>query len=303
MAANWRRLTDYLAGKPVEVVLSWIELDGIVGGMPRSAIDHFPHWWHGDRPNTRAWRAAGYEAVEIRPGVAVTFRRSAGVALARGTGHEPAARVSRDQLTLRELDGLDPMRSLLIVCCSKAKRCGGSTSLRPPDCREELATARNKIHAKAELDDRRLMPAWHRYKGGFYSMAGESLQTAAAGGRLVILSGGYGVLDGLEPIGWYNRVLRLSEWPRGLLEGVIADRARSTGLDVVAFAASTADYAKLLRRVEWGLPSGRHAVLVTMAGLKGSGNVSMALGESFRAFTSGNPRGFPQQTVVVRLHP
>jgi hypothetical protein len=303
MAANWRRLTDYLAGKPVEVVLSWRELDGIVGGMPRSAIDHFPHWWHGDRPNTRAWRAAGYEAVAIRPGVAVTFRRSTEVALASSTGHEPAARVSRDQLTLQELDGLDPMRSLLIVCCSGAKRCGGSTNLRTPDCPEEFAAARNKVLAKAELDDRTLMPAWQRYKGSFYSKVGTSLQTAAAAGRLVILSGGYGVLDGLEPIGWYNREMRLSEWPRGLLEGVIAERARSTGLDVVAFAASTPDYAKLLRRVEWGLPSGRRAVLVTMSGLRGTRNVSSRLGESFRAFTSGNPRRFPQQTVVVRLHP
>jgi hypothetical protein len=66
MAAQWKLLTEHLASASGDVRLTWSELDAIVGGVPNSAVDHYPQWWHGDRPNTRAWRAAGYEAIEIR---------------------------------------------------------------------------------------------------------------------------------------------------------------------------------------------------------------------------------------------
>jgi hypothetical protein len=79
MAAQWKLLTERLAGASGDVRLTWSELDAIVGGVPNSAVDHYPQWWHGDRPNTRAWRAAGYEAIEIRPGVSVRFVRCGSV--------------------------------------------------------------------------------------------------------------------------------------------------------------------------------------------------------------------------------
>ena len=79
MAAQWKLLTEHLAGASGDVRLTWSELDAIVGGVPNSAVDHFPQWWHGDRPNTRAWRTAGYEAIEIRPGGSVRFVRSVSV--------------------------------------------------------------------------------------------------------------------------------------------------------------------------------------------------------------------------------
>ena len=74
MGADWSALTSYLRGKPETVTVSWRELEDVVGGMPASAIDHAA-WWGGDRPHTRAWKAAGFEVLRKTPGVSVTFRR------------------------------------------------------------------------------------------------------------------------------------------------------------------------------------------------------------------------------------
>ena len=74
MAADWTALTAFLRGKPDSVALTWRELEDLVGGMPASAMDHTA-WWGGDRPHTRAWKAAGYEVAQKRPGTSVTFRR------------------------------------------------------------------------------------------------------------------------------------------------------------------------------------------------------------------------------------
>lgn len=75
--ADWVRLTEWLAERtePV-VVIRWSELEAIVGGLPESATKHYPQWWHGDRPNTRAWRRAGYELVQVDVGRTVTLRKS-----------------------------------------------------------------------------------------------------------------------------------------------------------------------------------------------------------------------------------
>jgi hypothetical protein len=76
--ADYGRLTAALSARAEPVVtMSWQELDEIVGGLSRSAVDHFPQWWHGDRPNTRTWRRAGYELVKAEPGRLVVFRRAA----------------------------------------------------------------------------------------------------------------------------------------------------------------------------------------------------------------------------------
>jgi hypothetical protein len=53
--AVWSALTEHLRARGAATVqLSWDDLDAIVGGMPASATNHYPQWWHGDRPNTRA---------------------------------------------------------------------------------------------------------------------------------------------------------------------------------------------------------------------------------------------------------
>ena len=76
MAADWSALTSYLRGRPDTVTVPWRELEDVVGGMPVSAIDHTA-WWGGDRPHTRAWKAAGFEVLRRSPGISVTFRRVA----------------------------------------------------------------------------------------------------------------------------------------------------------------------------------------------------------------------------------
>src|SRR5664280_2327868 len=75
--ADWARLTQWLVerNEPV-VIIAWNELNAMVGGLPESATKHYPQWWHGDRPNTRAWRRAGYELVRVRVGRTVTLRKS-----------------------------------------------------------------------------------------------------------------------------------------------------------------------------------------------------------------------------------
>ena len=75
--ADWGRLTEWLAERtePV-VIIPWSELNAIVGGLPDSATKHYPQWWQGDRPNTRAWRRAGYELVRVDLGRTVTLKKS-----------------------------------------------------------------------------------------------------------------------------------------------------------------------------------------------------------------------------------
>lgn len=63
-----------------------------------------------------------------------------------------------------------------------------------------------------------------------------------------------------------------------MLERLLADRAADSGLDVVAVASSTTDYAKVLRRTSWHLAPERSAHLLTLRGMRGASAVSGALG-------------------------
>ena len=78
-----------------------------------------------------------------------------------------------------------------------------------------------------------------------------ALAQATATGNVVIISGGYGVARAQEPIGWYDKLLRLADWPPGLLEAALIRRPGGLAPDtVVAFVAQT-PYAQLLRRTPW----------------------------------------------------
>ena len=70
--ANWQRLTDYLIKQGDRVTLTWQELGAIVGGLPPSATNHAA-WWSGDRPQTRAWKKAGYTLERFAVGDRVWF--------------------------------------------------------------------------------------------------------------------------------------------------------------------------------------------------------------------------------------
>ncbi|TCO43610.1 hypothetical protein EV646_112187 [Kribbella antiqua] len=301
MPANWQHLTQFLNGRSEVVHMDWQEFDEIVGGVPASAIDHYPQWWHGDRPQTRAWRAAGYEAEQIRPGRSVVFRRAADASRARTGVSRSVDRLDHSVETDAVLGGLDRSRVLLIVPCSARKRPGGTAAARLLPWPRELVAAQRPVLADAGLDDSRLMPAWQRYDGEFYRAAGAGLRQVAEAGRLIILSGGYGLIDGAELIGTYDRVLSLADWPPGLLEDLLQQRARASNSDVVAFAAATTAYATLLRRIRWDLPAGRRVFLVSVSGLRGAANVSRRLGEACNSFLLGEHPRWPEGIRVEPL--
>jgi hypothetical protein len=304
MAAKWDLLTDYLASANADVRLTWSELEAIVRGLPASAIDHYPQWWHGDRPNTRAWRAAGYEAAEIRPGVSFRFLRSGSVSRATSIQRSrPARRAANPSLpAVDDLSGLDPVRCLIVIPCSASKRRGGRRGM-PTFSSAGLNAACRRVLAMPDshTDESLVLPAWQRYDGYLYGAVGHDLlANVAASGRLVILSGGYGVLDGRDLIGWYNRPMKSHDWPAGLLGQVIAGRTEESGLDVVAFAGATTEYAKVLRAAPWRLAEGRSARLVTIRGVRGVRAVSESLGLALSSFVEGRDR-YPDGTVVEGL--
>ncbi|QZY29698.1 DUF6884 domain-containing protein [Nocardioides coralli] len=119
MAANWRALARHLSTQGERVELSWPEFDALVGGVPESALNHVP-WWSGDRPHTRAWRAAGFELESREPGVSVTFVRTGG-------GGVPDSRpmqtlVAHGAATAVTADRLADRGRVVLVSCSKTKR-------------------------------------------------------------------------------------------------------------------------------------------------------------------------------------
>jgi hypothetical protein len=303
--ADWPALREFLRARGAATVqLSWDDLDEIVGGMPASATNHYRQWWYGDRPNTRAWRAAGFEADTVRPGKYVIFRRQDQPRPRADYEHgaaPPATSLSAPAPDL--LRAADPHTALVIVPCSKSKAPGGRTRSsvgRMTAWPAELHDARDRLRAAAGITDDVLL-AVERYTGNFWQHAGACARDAADDGRLLILSGGYGVLDGREPIGDYERLLDLADWPPGLLEGLIADRARQVGGDVVCFAARTTEYARLLARVPWDLPQGRGALLVTISGVRGTGEIPRRLGQAFSAWWSGRHNEFPAGIEVRTL--
>ncbi len=127
--------------------------------------------------------------------------------------------------------------TLVIIPCSGRKSEGsepvgaGGTLLGelPDRLAGRLASARRTVAEIAHLDESTLMPAWHRYTGMLYETARlglEQAQEAIWFRRLLILSGGYGVVRAIDPIGTYNLALDESRWPRGLLQEVIEAYAR-----------------------------------------------------------------------------
>jgi hypothetical protein len=171
------------------------------------------------------------------------------------------------------------------------------------DWPEAIRAARARVLAGAAVDAGLLMPAWQRYQGGFYRSARPALSEAASAGKMVIISGGYGVACAQEPIGWYNKALRLADWPPGLLETALTGQARQAGADtVVAFVSQTGAYAQLLRRTPWR-DAGLRACLVTITGVSGGAmaEVPRRLGLAFAAFWNQQHDSYPPGKVVEQL--
>jgi hypothetical protein len=100
-------------------------------------------------------------------------------------------------------------------------------------------------------DEKKLWSFWRPVTA--VRLADGALPDAVSDGApLVILSGGYGLLHAMEPIGDYNKKMHLADWPSGLLEGILVAEATMRNVPaVVAFAASSSDYAGLVRRAPW----------------------------------------------------
>ena len=313
--ADWGRLTEWLTERtePV-VVIGWSELEAIVGGLPESATKHYPQWWHGDRPNTRAWRRAGYELVQVDVGRTVTLRKSTTGERSEAARMAPRPSVPRPvDIGLHEdsagglLQTIDPRSALILLSCSGDKALGGvrqASALASP-WPLELQQARARLAGAAGVEEVQLMPAWQRYTGSFYQSAGSALAEAvSAGAHVAILSGGYGVVHADEAIGWYDRQLNPAEWPAGVLEdALIAEAARVGAQDVVAFAAATTGYARIIRRTPWRRAGIRRAVLVTVVSTGGGAMVKVPrdLGIAFRAFWSGRSDEYPTGMQLEEL--
>jgi hypothetical protein len=216
----------------------------------------------------------------------------------------PVPAHSATQRSAATLDGIPPERSLLVLTCSGRKELGGQPPYPSVDIawREDLRDARRRVLATAQADTARVLPAWRRYTGAFYQYARPALADAVAAGHVVIISGGYGIVRGDEPIGWYDKVLQLADWPVGLLESALITEARRCGAQtVVAFASATSEYTKLLRRTRWQ-QAGIDARLVTITGVTGGAlrEVPRRLGQAFSAFWN-RQHDYPPGTIVEVL--
>jgi hypothetical protein len=250
-------------------------------------------------------RRLGFEVRNVRAsaGPQAADRTDPGITVTPDVPETGSARSAPD--VAASLAGLDPARSMLVLTCSGRKEIGG----RPPDPADsagrpqDLLNARLRVLATANADTARVLPAWRRYVGAFYQNARPALADAVARGHIVIISGGYGIARANEPIGWYDKILHLADWPSGLLESALVSEARRCGADtVVAFAPATTDYAKLLRRTRWQ-QAGIDARLVTITGVTGGAmaEVPRRLGQAFSAFWNRQHASYPPGATVELL--
>ncbi len=316
--ADWSRLTAWLVDcEKTQVTISWIELGKIVGGLPDSATKHYPQWWSGDRPITRAWHRAGYERLSLDPVArTLTLRRStahgnlekASVVTSAGITRAPKAHGQVQHASIKDLESIDRQSTLIVLPCSKSKADGGtiSTGSTVSTCGPEMQRARARMHDKADVDERAVMPAWLRYTGTFYKSAGPTLTNAIkCGAHVVILSGGYGLVRADENIGTYEKQLKPADWPAGVLQdALLAEAIRVGAKNVVAFAASSTGYAQIVRRTRWNRAGIDRAVLVTTCGIQGGAmyKVPRDLGLAFAAFWNGESEAYPSSIRVKKLN-
>lgn len=110
------------------------------------------------------------------------------------------------------------------------------------------------------------------------------------GARIVIISGGYGLLLADEPIGMYDRKFALPDWPRGLLEDCLAALGKQMGVErVLAFCARSTGYAELVRRAPWQQAGLEVALVSPDMGGRGGAQVlaPRAAGEALSAALDG----------------
>jgi hypothetical protein len=110
---DWQELGTKLGAGTDEAVLTWDELEKLVGPLPPSA-SRYRAWWSGDRVDVRAWEAAGYRLTRLELGRQVSFRRVSAAdvnEIPRGTTSD----VGRVDTSAQTAD-------LLLVTCVKSKK-------------------------------------------------------------------------------------------------------------------------------------------------------------------------------------
>lgn len=150
--------------------------------------------------------------------------------------------------------------SLIVVPCSGAKRRGNATpkstsmlDALPSYLARELSHRRRLNAVSADLDESTLLPAAERYEGAFYTAGRSAIKNLAdQGARVLIISGGYGLVLANESIGMYEQVFRPAMWPTRLIERCLAGFAEENGVrQVIGVLSATTGYSTVFRRTRW----------------------------------------------------
>ena len=269
------RLSGVRPRQQVNIICNRLACQGLLARRPGSSgkIGNFP-----------------LSATHARAGV-----RQPAPAVTRRARSAPAAVPSQHPIAWNVADLRE---TLILIPCSARKSqgkasaggCSPLTDDLPVSLTQRLADARRAVLAKAEFEDRQLMPAWKRYEGTFYSEAGQALQGAInAGLHVLIISGGYGVIKACEPIGIYSTRLNLSAWPRGLLnEVLVAYATRHRLKSVRAFVSQSTNYCQLVARTRWADASITNAVIVAPEATRGAMvKAPRAQGQALAGFLGG----------------
>ena len=149
---------------------------------------------------------------------------------------------------------------LFVLPCSGAKTPGGAArsgrsvvDTLPHHLADELVSRRKRNAEAASVDESALLPAVERYGGHLYNEGRSAIRTLLdRRSRVVIVSGGYGLVLPDEAIGDYGCVFRPKMWPDRLIERCLASFAEESGAThVVGVMSATTNYAKVFRRTTW----------------------------------------------------
>ena len=123
----------------------------------------------------------------------------------------------------------------------------------PSDLAHDLFNWRRRNVEEANVDESELRPAVERYDGHFYAAGRSAIGVLLdRGARVLIISGGYGLVVPDESIGMYICVFQPNMWPDRLIERCLAAYADETGVtQVVGVLSATTNYARVFRGAAW----------------------------------------------------